>query len=195
MTRCIQCTRCIRFCNEIAGTGELSLIERGGHAFVWTHEGKALDNEWSACAADVCPVGALTTKEFRFRKRVWWLDKARSVCDGCEIGCNVSIEHRDRAVYRFLPRVNLAVNDFWICDYGRFRAEELNGNDFTRPDRQSRRNGSRDALGRGARRGEGRRRRRRRERPDFGPRPRLGPPRNRGELAPRAALRGDGRSP
>ncbi len=133
MTRCIQCTRCIRFCNEISGTGELSLIERGGHAFVWTHEGKALDNEWSACAADVCPVGALTTKEFRFRKRVWWLDKASSVCDGCEIGCNVSIEHRDRTVYRFLPRVNLAVNDFWMCDYGRFRAEELNGNDFTRP--------------------------------------------------------------
>jgi NADH-quinone oxidoreductase subunit G len=133
MTRCIQCTRCIRFCQEIAGTGELTFIERGGHTIVWTHEGKELANEWSGCAADVCPVGALTTKEFRFRKRVWWLDKARSVCDGCEIGCNVSIEHRDRTVYRFLPRVNLAVNDFWMCDYGRFRAEELNGNDFTRP--------------------------------------------------------------
>jgi len=133
MTRCIQCTRCIRFCQEIAGTGELTFIERGGHTIVWTHEGKELANDWSGCAADVCPVGALTTKEFRFRKRVWWLDKARSVCDGCEIGCNVSIEHRDRTVYRFLPRVNLAVNDFWMCDYGRFRAEELNGNDFTRP--------------------------------------------------------------
>ena len=87
------------------GPASCRFVERGGHTFVWTHEGKALDNDWSACAADVCPVGALTTKEFRFRKRVWWLDKTRSVCDGCEIGCNVSIEHRDRIVYRFLPRV------------------------------------------------------------------------------------------
>jgi NADH-quinone oxidoreductase subunit G len=134
MTRCIQCTRCVRFCEEITGTGELTFVERGGHTFVWTHEGRALDNDLSACAADVCPVGALTTVEFRFRKRVWWLDKTRSVCDGCEIGCNMSIEHRDRVVYRFLPRVQPAVNDFWMCDYGRFRAEDLNRQDFTRPE-------------------------------------------------------------
>ena len=134
MTRCIQCTRCIRFCAEITETGELAFVERGGHTFVWTHEGRALDNDLSACAADVCPVGALTTKEFRFRKRVWWLDKTRSVCDGCEIGCNMSIEHRDRVVYRFLPRVQPAVNDFWMCDYGRFRSEDLNRQDFTKPE-------------------------------------------------------------
>ncbi len=71
MTRCIQCTRCIRFCRRSPAPASCRFIERGGHAFVWTHEGKALDNHWSACAADVCPVGALTTKEFRFRKRVW----------------------------------------------------------------------------------------------------------------------------
>ena len=134
MTRCIQCTRCIRFCAEITETGELAFVERAGHTFVWTHEGHALDNDLSACAADVCPVGALTTKEFRFRKRVWWLDKTRSVCDGCEIGCNISIEHRDRVVYRFLPRVQAAVNDFWMCDYGRFRSEDLNRQDFTKPE-------------------------------------------------------------
>src|SRR5664279_5523363 len=134
MTRCIQCTRCIRFCEEITETGELAFIERGGHTIVWTHEGRALDNDLSACAADVCPVGALTTKEFRFRKRVWWLDKTRSICDGCEIGCNISVEHRDRVVYRFLPRVAPAVNDFWMCDYGRFRAEELNRQDFLKPE-------------------------------------------------------------
>jgi NADH-quinone oxidoreductase subunit G len=134
MTRCIQCTRCIRFCAEITETGELAFVERAGHTFVWTHEGHALDNDLSACAADVCPVGALTTKEFRFRKRVWWLDKTRSVCDGCEIGCNMSIEHRDRVVYRFLPRVQAAVNDFWMCDYGRFRSEDLNRQDFTKPE-------------------------------------------------------------
>jgi NADH-quinone oxidoreductase subunit G len=134
MTRCIQCTRCIRFCEEITGTGELTFIERGGHTIVWTHEGKPLDNDLSACAADVCPVGALTTKEFRFHKRVWWLDKTRSVCDGCEIGCNLSIEHRDRVVYRYTPRVQPAVNDYWLCDYGRFRAEDLNTQDFTKPE-------------------------------------------------------------
>jgi NADH-quinone oxidoreductase subunit G len=134
MTRCIQCTRCVRFCAEITGTGELTFVERAGHTFVWTHEGRALDNDLSACAADVCPVGALTTKEFRFRKRVWWLDKTRSVCDGCEIGCNMSIEHRDRIVYRTLPRVQPAVNDFWMCDYGRFRAEDLNRQDFHKPE-------------------------------------------------------------
>jgi NADH-quinone oxidoreductase subunit G len=134
MTRCIQCTRCIRFCEEITETGELTFIERGGHTIVWTHEGKALDNDLSGCAADVCPVGALTTKEFRFRKRVWWLDKTRSVCDGCEVGCNMSIEHRDRVVYRFTPRVQPHVNDYWMCDYGRFRAEGLNTQDFTKPE-------------------------------------------------------------
>ena len=134
MTRCIQCTRCIRFCEEITETGELTFIERGGHTIVWTHEGRALDNDLSACAADVCPVGALTTKEFRFRKRVWWLDKTRSVCDGCEIGCNMSIEHRDRVVYRLTPRVQPNVNDYWLCDYGRFRAEEHNVQEFTKPE-------------------------------------------------------------
>jgi NADH-quinone oxidoreductase subunit G len=134
MTRCIQCTRCIRFCQEISQTGELSFVERGGHTFVWTHEGKPLANDLSACAADVCPVGALTVKEFRFRKRVWWLNKTRSICDGCEIGCNISIEHRDRTVYRFLPRVQPAVNDSWLCDYGRFRSELLNRRDFLKPE-------------------------------------------------------------
>ena len=133
MTRCIQCTRCIRFCQEISETGELTFVERAGHTFVWTHEGKPLANDLSACAADVCPVGALTVQEFRFRRRVWWLNKTRSVCDGCEIGCNVSIEHRDRTVYRFLPRVQPAVNDYWICDYGRFRSERLNARDFLKP--------------------------------------------------------------
>ncbi|MBL8114960.1 MAG: (2Fe-2S)-binding protein [Acidobacteria bacterium] len=133
MTRCIQCTRCIRFCEEITETGELSFIERGGHTIVWTHEGRALDNELSGCAADVCPVGALTTKEFRFRKRAWWLDKTRSVCTGCEVGCNIAVEHKDRVVHRFIPRVNADVNDFWICDFGRFRSEELNEQELFRP--------------------------------------------------------------
>jgi NADH-quinone oxidoreductase subunit G len=126
MTRCIQCTRCIRFCQEIAETSELTFLDRGGRTLVWTHDGKPLANDWSGCAADVCPVGALTVKEFRFRKRVWYLDKTPSICPGCNIGCNISIESRDNVVYRFLPRVQPLVNDYWICDYGRFLAESLN---------------------------------------------------------------------
>jgi len=130
MTRCIQCTRCIRFCQEIAGTGELTFLDRGGRTLVWTHDGKPLANDWSGCAADVCPVGALTVKEFRFRSRVWYLEKARSVCPGCNIGCNISIENRDSTVYRFLPRLNPQVNDYWLCDYGRFLSESLNLRDI-----------------------------------------------------------------
>ncbi len=129
MTRCIQCTRCIRFTQEIAGTSELTFLDRGGRTLVWTHEGQALDNDWSGCAADVCPVGALTVKEFRFRSRVWYLHKTKSVCPGCNVGCNVSIESKDGVVYRFLPRLNPRVNDYWLCDHGRFLSESLNARD------------------------------------------------------------------
>jgi len=129
MTRCIQCTRCIRFCSEIAGTSELTFLDRGGRTLVWTHDGKPLANDWSGCAADVCPVGALTTREFRFRSRVWYLQKTKSVCPGCNVGCNVSIESKDDVVYRFLPRLNPAVNDYWLCDHGRFLSESLNARD------------------------------------------------------------------
>ncbi|HYX21054.1 MAG TPA: 2Fe-2S iron-sulfur cluster-binding protein [Thermoanaerobaculia bacterium] len=129
MTRCIQCTRCIRFTQEIAGTSELTFLDRGGRTLVWTHDGQPLANDWSGCAADVCPVGALTTREFRFRSRVWYLQKTPSVCPGCNVGCNISIESKDGVVYRFLPRLNPTVNDYWLCDYGRFLSEPLNDRD------------------------------------------------------------------
>ncbi len=129
MTRCIQCTRCIRFTQEIAGTSELTFLDRGGRTLVWTHEGQALDNDWSGCAADVCPVGALTTREFRFRSRVWYLNKTKSVCPGCNVGCNTSVESKEDVVYRFLPRLNPRVNDYWLCDHGRFLSESLNARD------------------------------------------------------------------
>ena len=132
MTRCIQCTRCIRFTQEIAGTSELTFLDRGGRTLVWTHEGRALDNDWSGCAADVCPVGALTTREFRFRSRVWYLQKTKSVCPFCNIGCNISIESKDDVVYRFLPRLNPEVNDYWLCDHGRFSSEKLNDRDVVK---------------------------------------------------------------
>jgi NADH-quinone oxidoreductase subunit G len=129
MTRCIQCTRCIRFCHEVSGTSELTFLDRGGRTLVWTHEGQPLANDWSGCAADVCPVGALTVREFRFRSRVWYLHKTKSVCPGCNVGCNLSIESKDDVVYRFLPRLNPEVNDYWLCDHGRFLSESLNARD------------------------------------------------------------------
>jgi NADH-quinone oxidoreductase subunit G len=132
MTRCIQCTRCIRFCQEIAGTSELTFLDRGGRTLVWTHDGGPLANDWSGCAADVCPVGALTLQEFRFRSRVWYLAKTKSVCPGCNVGCNTSIESKEEIVYRFLPRLNPPVNDYWLCDHGRLLAESLNNRDVHR---------------------------------------------------------------
>jgi NADH-quinone oxidoreductase subunit G len=133
MTRCILCTRCIRFTKEISGTGELTFLDRAGQTLVWTHEGRALDNDWSACAADVCPVGALTVEDFRFRQRVWYLKKTPSVCAGCDIGCNNTIESRGGIVFRYMPRLNPEVNDYWLCDHGRFLAEGLNERSYTRP--------------------------------------------------------------
>jgi len=132
MTRCIQCTRCIRFCQEIAGTSELTFLDRGGRTLVWTHDGGPLANDWSGCAADVCPVGALTLQEFRFRSRVWYLAKTKSVCPGCNVGCNTSVESKEGIVYRFLPRLNPPVNDYWLCDHGRLLAESLNNRDVHR---------------------------------------------------------------
>ena len=140
MTRCILCTRCIRFCREISETGELTFLDRAGQTLVWSHAGRELDNDWSACAADLCPVGALTVEEFRFRQRTWYLKKTPSVCSGCDIGCNLTVEtsaaSEDKTsfatVYRFMPRLNPEVNDYWLCDHGRFLAESLNARAYSR---------------------------------------------------------------
>jgi NADH-quinone oxidoreductase subunit G len=123
--RCIHCTRCIRFTTEISETSDLTMKARGNHSYIDTFDGRPFDNPWSACAADVCPVGALTVKEFRFRARVWHLDETPTVCPGCSIGCNVNLGHLDGEVHRFVPRVNLEINGWWMCDYGRFLAEGL----------------------------------------------------------------------
>ena len=124
--RCIHCTRCIRFTTEIAETADLTMKSRGNHSYIDTFDGRPFDNPWSACAADVCPVGALTVSEFRFRARVWHLEETESVCPGCSIGCNVLLGHLDGEVHRFVPRENIEVNGWWMCDYGRFLAEGLN---------------------------------------------------------------------
>ena len=119
MNRCIQCTRCIRFTEEISGTGELGFFQRGARTEIGVFPGKELDNPLSTCVVDICPVGALTSTRFRFSERVWYLDKKPSLCSGCDIGCNITVEHRRGTVRRLKPRFNPEVNDYWMCDYGR----------------------------------------------------------------------------
>jgi NADH-quinone oxidoreductase subunit G len=131
--RCIHCTRCVRFTREVAETWDLTMKSRGNHAYIDTFDGEPLDNPWSACVADVCPVGALTVKEFRFRARVWHLEETNSICPGCSIGCNTKIGHLDKVVHRFTPRQNREINGWWMCDYGRFLAESLNKRDVSEP--------------------------------------------------------------
>ena len=131
--RCIHCTRCIRFTTEISETHDLTMKSRGNHQYIDTFDGAPLENPWSACAADVCPVGALTVKEFRFRARVWHLEETPSVCPGCSIGCNIHIGHYKQTVHRFVPRENPEINGWWMCDYGRFLAEDLNRRDIDEP--------------------------------------------------------------
>lgn len=124
MNRCIHCTRCIRFTEEITQTGELAFFKRGAETEVGVFPGKPIDNWMSACVTDICPTGALTTREFRFEQRVWNLDTAESICNGCDVGCNLFIEFKNGRIYRYKPRVNPDVNDHWLCDYGRFSYEQ-----------------------------------------------------------------------
>ncbi|HVP28440.1 MAG TPA: 2Fe-2S iron-sulfur cluster-binding protein [Myxococcota bacterium] len=123
--RCILCRRCVRFCREVPGTGELAVFERGDRSVIETFPGTALDNPYSMNVADICPVGALTTKDFRFKIRVWFLTDVPGVCTGCSNGCNVHLGVANNKVYRYLPRRNDAVNDTWICDAGRMSYAEI----------------------------------------------------------------------
>jgi NADH-quinone oxidoreductase subunit G len=123
--RCIKCTRCVRFCQEITGTNELSVVERGDHSTIAVFPGEVLDNPLSANVVDICPVGALTDRDFRFKVRVWYLQKTPSICPGCSTGCNVSVETYQNRIARFKPRVNEQVNSHWLCDEGRYCFHDL----------------------------------------------------------------------
>src|SRR3990172_1754749 len=126
--RCILRPRCIRFCDEITKTGELGIFNRGDHSEVGLFRAKELNNPYSGNVIDICPVGALTDRDFRFKVRVWYLDTTKSICPGCSRGCNIEVHtnssrphHNDgRRVARLKPRFNDAVNRWWICDPGRY---------------------------------------------------------------------------
>jgi len=123
--RCILCTRCIRVCDEVAGEHQLEMAWRGDREQLTTAPGHVLDNPYSLNTVDVCPVGALTAKDFRFQMRVWELYTTDGICTGCATGCNVEIQHAQGRVQRLVPRENEAVNKFWMCDDGRLTYHEL----------------------------------------------------------------------
>ncbi|MFN8008161.1 MAG: 2Fe-2S iron-sulfur cluster-binding protein [Terriglobia bacterium] len=129
--RCILCSRCVRFVEEVSQSHEIGILHRGGRSEIQLLPDKSLENNYSGNVIDICPVGALTDRHFRFQCRVWYLNKTNSVCNGCSRGCNITIEtnaerphHAEgRRVMRLKPRYNPEVNQWWICDIGRYGFE------------------------------------------------------------------------
>jgi NADH-quinone oxidoreductase subunit G len=121
--RCILCRRCVRFTSEISKTNELRVFGIGDHSHIGTLPGRGLDNDYSINTADICPVGALLSKDFHHKRRVWFLQETESVCPSCSNGCNIKIGTYGNEIQRLVPRRNDAVNDTWMCDYGRLRYE------------------------------------------------------------------------
>jgi NADH-quinone oxidoreductase subunit G len=117
--RCILCTRCIRFTKDVAGDDALGIVNRGSYNTIATFPGTPFANNYTLNTVDICPVGALTSKDFRFRMRVWFLKETKSVCTSCGTGCSITIGSREEKIYRYEPRENDAVNSSWMCDDGR----------------------------------------------------------------------------
>jgi len=118
--RCVMCTRCVRFADEISGTHELCTVNRGSRTEIDVFPGLPLDNPLQGNVVDLCPVGALLDKDFLFKRRVWELEGTASICPGCATGCAIRIDHAEDKVYRLKPRFNPKVNQWWMCDEGRF---------------------------------------------------------------------------
>jgi len=135
--RCIQCSRCIRFCDEVTRTGELAFFQRGDRTVIGVAPGRPLANSYSGNVVDICPVGALTLKEFRFQTRVWYLKNTPSACIACARNCSVFVGtgtqrqimttsgQQDERVKRLVPRYNPEVNGHWMCDEGRLSWRSL----------------------------------------------------------------------
>ncbi|MHC5538141.1 NADH-quinone oxidoreductase subunit G, partial [Singulisphaera rosea] len=124
--RCIMCTRCVRFTREITQTGELQVMRRGNHAEIDIFPGHPVDNPLAGNVVDLCPVGALLDKDFLHTQRVWFLSKHDGICTRCSTGCNVNSEENRGALWRFKPRYNPHVNDYWMCDEGRYGYKSAN---------------------------------------------------------------------
>ncbi len=125
--RCISCSRCIRFSAEVAKKNQLTFVKRGDRVTINTFPGESFDNNYTLNTTDICPVGALTSKEFRFKSRVWEMSSTDSICIGCSRGCNTEIWVRNNEVLRLTPRNNPGVNSYWMCDKGRLETfKEIN---------------------------------------------------------------------
>lgn len=134
MTRCIHCTRCVRFGQEIAGIMELGMAGRGEHSEILSFVGKTVDSELSGNVIDLCPVGALVSKPFRYSARTWELSRRKSISPHCGLGSNLIVQVKQNRVMRVLPRENEAINECWLSDKDRFSYEGLNSEDrLTRP--------------------------------------------------------------
>lgn len=134
MTRCIHCTRCVRFGQEIAGIMELGMAGRGEHAEILTFVGKSVDSELSGNVIDLCPVGALVSKPFRYSARTWELSRRKSISPHCGLGSNLVVQVKQNRVMRVLPRDNEEINECWLSDKDRFSYEGLNSEDrLTKP--------------------------------------------------------------
>ena len=134
MTRCIHCTRCVRFGQEIAGVMELGMIGRGEYAEIITFVGKTVDSELSGNVIDLCPVGALTSKPFRYTARTWELSRRKSVSPHDGLGSNLVVQSKNDRVMRVVPFENDAINECWLSDKDRFSYEGLNADDrLTKP--------------------------------------------------------------
>ncbi|WP_136797007.1 2Fe-2S iron-sulfur cluster-binding protein [Desulfosediminicola ganghwensis] len=134
--RCVLCGRCVRFTRQITGTGELGIVNRTDTARVNIFPGRPLNNRYALNVVDLCPVGAMTSRDFRFSQRVWFLKKDEGICHGCAKGCNIHIDHnrekyKDDVIYRYRARHNDLVNGYFICDEGRMSYKSENENRLT----------------------------------------------------------------
>jgi NADH-quinone oxidoreductase subunit G len=126
--RCVLCTRCVRFLQRVTGTGELGVVDRGNHSEISIYESEKVDNNYTGNLVDICPVGAITDQDFRFKARVWFLEARPSICPFCGRGCNILIDVHPgfprvlltQRAYRIRPRENAEINGHWICDFGRY---------------------------------------------------------------------------
>lgn len=143
--RCILCSRCVRFCDEVSKTSELGITNRGDHSEIQVFPDKSLDNKYSGNTVDICPVGALTDRDFRFKVRVWYLNSKETLCGGCSRGCNISVQYRPNRqhhargerVMRLKPRFNESVNKWWMCDEGRYGYKFHDQNRIPQPIKRS----------------------------------------------------------
>ena len=139
--RCVLCTRCVRFLKEVTGTGELGVVNRGNHSEIATYESELVDNNYTGNLVDLCPVGAITDADFRFKARAWFLDSRESICPLCGRGCRIFIDVHPgfprvllpQRAYRIRPRENPDVNGHWICDFGRYSYAYLDRGRLDRP--------------------------------------------------------------